>query len=628
MPGSMASEGKPSPKARIVTQKHIVVKHPTSSSKRSSTKPSHLKSIIKSSKGPSYPKELHPSWNDYVYDPNVKIHKKPKTAIWCYHVSKVMRSTPACSRRKGYEHDYEIKSLNKEKETARCISKAIALGKAMGTIIKAPAMAGNGSVLWLMDTGTPFDIISKYDVSSNERAKKKRAKHSIILNTANGIVKVKWQVPLKVKLSRSQTENIDAIMMNGATPAALSIGRRCMENGYTFIWKPYSNPRLVDSKGREIPLLVDNFCPYLRNGSATSMAAKPLRGPQTVDTNRRKAAAPSGGKPLPDDVDSADAPPPPPEMEAGVERKHRDPRAEAKSAEHMMCHFPKNPHCPTCQRAKMMQKPARKTNKTIDSKPQEFGQLVTADTIIANRDVDRGINGETCALVILDVATDFIECHPMKKKTADAAYSAMDEFEGPNRVVMRFHSDNAPELIKAAKMIGWRHTRSTPGVHESNAIAESAVRRVLNGTRAILDGAGFEPKWWPYACRCYCFLHNTAMRNGDSPWNKRHGKGHYSGVRVPFGSLVNYVPNPDDRETLKWGCSGIPGVLLYYDTNSSDVFKGDSFAVARLDELASDKEIKIRKSRKILLDDKDKKKTVFPCKARYDLAHTRVNPST
>ena len=68
--------------------------------------------------------------------------------------------------------------------------------------------------------------------------------------------------------------------------------------------------------------------------------------------------------------------------------------------------------------------------------------------------MDRGINGETCALVILDVATDFIECYPTKQKSADEAYSAMDEFEGPTRVVVRFHSDNAPELNKAAKMIG------------------------------------------------------------------------------------------------------------------------------------------------------------------------------
>ena len=169
-----------------MTRKRTGNKTSTSTSNSSSPKIPYFKSILKSPKGPSYPKELHPSWNNYIHDPNVKVHKKPKTAVWRYHVSKTMKPTPACSRRKGYEHDQEIKTLNKEKETARCISKAIALGKMLGTIIKAPAMAGNGSVLWLMDTGTPFDIISKYDVTSKDRANKKRAKHSIILNTANG----------------------------------------------------------------------------------------------------------------------------------------------------------------------------------------------------------------------------------------------------------------------------------------------------------------------------------------------------------------------------------------------------------------------------------------------------------
>ena len=227
--------------------------------------------------------------------------------------------------------------------------------------------------------------------------------------------------------------------------------------------KHNSCTELVDPHGCEIPLLVDNFVPYLRSGYDPVMAAS------------KKARAPAKLKEASDD----EGVPPPPAPLAGAEaeaKTRRDRRAEAKSLEHQLCHFPKNPYCPTCRQAKMMQKPARKTNKPESEKPQSFGQCVTGDHIICKRDVEKGINGETCALVVLDVATDWLACYPLKAKSAQAAYEALDDFEGPKRCVALFHSDNAPELIKAAKMIGWLHGKSTPGVHESNAIAESAAR--------------------------------------------------------------------------------------------------------------------------------------------------------
>ena len=306
-------------------------------------------------------------------------------------------------------------------------------------------------------------------------------------------------MPLKIKLSKGKVEKVDALLMDGSTPAALSIGRRCMDDGYTFIWKPFENPRLLDPRGYDVPLIVENYCPYLRNSSTSAMAAVKARVPHRTNES-----------PVVGQQDEAP--------------ERRDLKAEALSVEHQMCHFPKNIYCSTCRRAKMMQKPARKSHRAPDKRPTKFGELVTADQIICGSDLDKGIRGETCLLVILDVATDWLECYPLKTKHADSIYESLYKFEGKERVVMRFYSDRAPELIKAAQQMGWLHDKSVPGVHESNAIAESAVRRVLNGTRAVLEAAGFEPEWWPYAARTFCFLHNTALRDGESPWNLRHKK--------------------------------------------------------------------------------------------------------
>jgi hypothetical protein len=49
--------------------------------------------------------------------------------------------------------------------------------------------------------------------------------------------------------------------------------------------------------------------------------------------------------------------------------------------------------------------------------------------------------------------------------------------------------------------------------------------------------------------RTFCFAHTVELVDGDSPYNRRHGKGHYKGLKIPFfGAQVSSMPQP---ETLK-----------------------------------------------------------------------------
>ena len=66
----------------------------------------------------------------------------------------------------------------------------------------------------------------------------------------------------------------------------------------------------------------------------------------------------------------------------------------------------------------------------------------------------------------------------------------MLEFEGPDQRVQDFFSDRAPELIAAARVQGWRHTTATPYRHGSNGVVESVNRRIIDGTRCLLEQAG------------------------------------------------------------------------------------------------------------------------------------------
>ena len=103
-----------------------------------------------------------------------------------------------------------------------------------------------------------------------------------------------------------------------------------------------------------------------------------------------------------------------------------------------------------------------------------------------------------------------------------------------------FRSDNAPELLAAAKGLGWGRESSTPRVSETNAVAERAARTVVEGARALLSQAHLPLATWPYAVKYFCFALNIRILGGDSAWNRRFQKGHFRGPVIPFGAQVQF----------------------------------------------------------------------------------------
>ena len=127
------------------------------------------------------------------------------------------------------------------------------------------------------------------------------------------------------------------------------------------------------------------------------------------------------------------------------------------------------------------------------------------------------------------------------------------------------YTDNAPELIKACRDLGYNHDKSTPYRHESNATCERCVRSIVEGARALLEKAGLPSCFWIFAVRHYCLMHNTRTpTNGESPWLRRFGE-EFGGKRLPFGSLVNFLPKPETVKALpKFEPRGQAGILVGY----------------------------------------------------------------
>ena len=151
----------------------------------------------------------------------------------------------------------------------------------------------------------------------------------------------------------------------------------------------------------------------------------------------------------------------------------RDLREEAVSIEHLMTHFPKNPYCKACQRARIRRKANRKRTTPREVSP-EFGACVTLDHAYAHTKAMEGIDGSLDMLVIYDVGTEKIDAYPAKSKDADDTYYAIQDFRGTTYLDM-VYSDNSKEIKKAVRQFGFNHRTSVPGIPQTNTLAEGKV---------------------------------------------------------------------------------------------------------------------------------------------------------
>merc|ERR1712115_396034 len=129
-----------------------------------------------------------------------------------------------------------------------------------------------------------------------------------------------------------------------------------------------------------------------------------------------------------------------------------------------------------------------------------------------------GFDGNKDAMIIADVGTGKFDCYPLKSKDADDAHWAIQNFRGKNYINM-VYSDNSRE-----------------------------IQKVMAGGRTLLEAAGLPACYWPYAVRAFCFGCVVRMENKESIYNIQLGKGHFPGLRLPFGCKVDFKPSPLSRE--------------------------------------------------------------------------------
>ena len=115
--------------------------------------------------------------------------------------------------------------------------------------------------------------------------------------------------------------------------------------------------------------------------------------------------------------------------ERRLKRRSGDPN-EATTTQHLLTHFPKNIHCVSCRQAKVtnVRFTRRKKPRETSEDQAKFGKRVTADTIVLRNPKDRGINGETNAIVFYDLHTGWIECVPVRSRETSETVRAINHY--------------------------------------------------------------------------------------------------------------------------------------------------------------------------------------------------------
>ena len=139
--------------------------------------------------------------------------------------------------------------------------------------------------------------------------------------------------------------------------------------------------------------------------------------------------------------------------------------------------FPKDRNCEVCLRTKMTRAPCRRRTGEAAPRAEKFGALITADHKVVNEEGEPR-NNHRDAVVVQDLATQWIQSYPCMTKTSQETEKSSRKFLEPSEKAESHLHRQFPRNCQACEDLSWNHRTSTPHRSETNGIADRAVRRV------------------------------------------------------------------------------------------------------------------------------------------------------
>ena len=123
-------------------------------------------------------------------------------------------------------------------------------------------------------------------------------------------------------------------------------------------------------------------------------------------------------------------------------------------------HFPKDQNCEICQKTKITRAPCRRRIGRVVPRAENFGDLITADHKVLSEGCESR-NNHRYAVVVQDLATQWIQSYPCKTKTSQETERSLQKFLEANRKPKVIYTDNSLEFGKACVDLSWNHCTST-----------------------------------------------------------------------------------------------------------------------------------------------------------------------
>ena len=479
---------------------------------------------------------------------------------------------------------------------------------------------------FILNSGSGHDLISKRKAARLEL--KVVDCDPVTFHTANGHTVTENMAELDL----GTFENISNAYILDDTPSVVSLGKRCMREGYSFVWPNEQLPFLIDKNGARINLTIHDDIPYINLGSDESIPtvdkraeiimkvlamdssnltsgyptgdfsdvnesnsedeAKTAKRKKKVNNrNRRKSmnnfkrSAASEGEEVELDLEIDEEP------KIGSDKSEEEDdecievdvvegesrrakkgtlKHEAKTLSHLLTHRYKNPYCDSCVRGKMKHFKTHRGAFKRDLK--KFGDLITFDALETAKVLEtEGYLLEKRVLIIRDKYTGMIGAFPSRSLDRDDVVRAFKQFVG-NRKVRMAYADKATNFDAAFDELKIPLDHSLPGRPQTNSIAERTNQFVIGTTTTCLLEAGLPPCFWRTAIECVCHLLNVEPGDdGLSAWCHMHGK-EFQGNMIPYGAKVYFKPSGARgiEQDHKFDPKAIPGIFAGYNLGSGN----------------------------------------------------------
>ena len=362
---------------------------------------------------------------------------------------------------------------------------------------------------FVVDSGASMHMISKKDLSDAEMDTLTKSCSPTTVMTAHGEVQTHEEAIVYVK----ELDIFLTVKVLENTPAVLSLGKLCAENGYSYEWINGQEPHLIKN-GIRIPCNTENFVPIVVPGlsSSSSGSSSTLRTPMKQERHSSSSSSTSSSSPTgkPEEIQANKIPK---TNKKESKREQSDPlcseipewlqefrenlvddeipvhgdshassshevslepttkRREDLGKHNVHTHFPKDRNCEICKRTKITRAPRRRRNGEAVPRAVNFGDLITADHKVPSDNCESR-NNHRYAVVVQDLATQWIQAYPCKNKTSQETQRSLQKFLEPERKPKVNYTDNSLGLGKACEDLAWNHCTSTPHRSETNGIGE------------------------------------------------------------------------------------------------------------------------------------------------------------